>query len=192
MNKILLPFLMSLFLLSCQEKGKIGQENFPYSVTTSAPSGYPIEVHLGFFTDDRNQLICGVSKTGIERSGWQWDGDEGGQGGSVIPAHIDLTYVAYAEKKFYHLDADLPKEKILEVFRKGYLTQSNEIGEDGKKIMVPAHYDILTVGMAPGGMVVIWLSGNKSRVEICRLQAKETFVDKDKFRPIPKSGETQE
>ena len=58
--------------------------------------------------------------------------------------------------------------------------------------MVPAHYDIITVGMAPGGMVVIWLSGNKSRVEICRLQAKETFVDKDKFRPIAKAGETQE
>jgi len=96
------------------------QTNFPYMVTTSAPSGYPIEVHLGYFTDKNKAVICGVPKTGIERSGWQYDGDEGGQGGNEIPSHLTLTYVAYAEKKFYQVDADLPKEKFLEIFRKGY------------------------------------------------------------------------
>ena len=192
-NKLIKIILIFLFLQSCtKEKETMNQENFPYSVTTTSPTEYPTEVHQGFFTDAQNELICGVPKTGMLQAGWQGDGAKGGQGGSAIPAHIDLTYVAYAEKKFYHLDADLPKEKILEVFRKGYLTQSNEIDENGKKIMVPAHYDILTVGMAPGGMVVIWLSGNKSRVEICRLQARETFVDKDKFMPNPDPNETQE
>ncbi|AZI32659.1 DUF2931 family protein [Kaistella carnis] len=176
MKKIIISTLLTLLFWACKEKTKLS-----YSVTATSPTEYPTEVHLGFFTDAKNQLICGVPKTGMLQAGWQGDGAKGGQGGSVIPAHIDLTYVAYAEKKFYHLDADLPKEKILEVFRKGYLTQSNEIDENGKKMMVPAHYDILTVGMAPGGMVVIWLSGNKSRVEICRLQAKETFVDVNDF-----------
>ena len=181
MKKLFYFNLLLVFFLACQKKTTTMHDNFPYSVTTTAPKEYPTEVHLGFFTDDKNQLITGVPKTGMQRGGWQGNGAKGGQGSTTIPSHIDLTYVAYAEKKFYHLDADLPKEKILEVFRKGYLTQSNKKDEKGNIIMVPAFHDILNVGMAPGGMVVIWLSGNKSRVEICRLQAKETFVDVNEF-----------
>ncbi|MCJ1807539.1 DUF2931 family protein, partial [Flavobacterium covae] len=37
--------------------------------------------------------------------------------------------------------------------------------------MEPSTYDVLTVGAAPGGCIVVWLSGNHHRTEICRLQA---------------------
>jgi len=53
-------------------------------------------------------------------------------------------------------------------------------------------YGKLTVGMAPGGVVVLWLSGKSHRVEICRLQAKEVFVDKDDFRRRVIENETQQ
>jgi len=151
------------------------QDTFPYMVTAAAPEEYPIQVHIGYLLNKEKQLICGVPKTGLERGGWQYDGSEGGQGGNEIPSHLTLTYMAYAEKKFYQVDADLPTEKFLEVFKKGY----DRLDQDDR--VVHETYTTLTVGLAPGGVVVIWLSGNKSRVEICRLQAKETFVDVDDF-----------
>lgn len=110
-KKAIIPFLLSLFFLACQEKSKIRQVQLHYQVTVSAPEGYPVEVHIGFLSDEKKQLICGVPKTGITQGGWQNDGSAGGQSGSVIPSFIDLTYVAYAEKKFYRVQAALPKAK---------------------------------------------------------------------------------
>ena len=150
-------------------------EKYPYAVTTTAPEDYPMEVHIGYFLDEKEELICGVPKTGVERGPWQYDGPEGGQGGDKIPAYLSLTYVSYAEKKFYNVEAKLPAEKILEEFRKGFRVE-NYAGE-----MEDRTYDKLTIGMAPGGVVVLWLSGYFHRVEICRLQAKEVFVDRNDF-----------
>ena len=90
------------------------QDNFPYAVTASAPKEYPIEVHIGYLADEKNNLICGIPKAGMENGSWQYDGTAAGMGSTIAPSHINLIYVAYAEKKFYQLDADLPKEKILE------------------------------------------------------------------------------
>ncbi|MET3047588.1 DUF2931 family protein, partial [Flavobacterium covae] len=102
-----------------------------------------------------------------------------GMGGSSIPYYLNLTYVAYAEKKFYKVEAALPADKILAEFKKGYdrMTHKGDI--------VHETYDVLTVGAAPGGCIVVWLSGSNNRVEICRLQAKETFVDRNDFYDNP-------
>ncbi|WP_407401484.1 DUF2931 family protein [Chryseobacterium sp.] len=155
------------------------QDSFPYMVTATAPTEYPTEVHIGYFADKNKKLICGVPKTGVSRDGWQYDGTEGGQGGADVPYYFALTYVAYAEKKFYTVETELPHDKILALFRKGY----DRYDESGRT--VHETYTTITVGMAPGGMVVLWLSGLHNRVEICRLQAKETFVDVNSFYDNP-------
>ena len=169
-------FCLIFLLTQCKENPFMKTEKYPYAVTTTAPEDYPMEVHMGYFLDEKEELICGVPKTGVERGPWQYDGPEGGQGGDKIPAYLSLTYVSYAEKKFYNVEAKLPAEKILEEFRKGYKL---------KKYMSDETEDLtygkLTVGMAPGGVVVLWLSGKSHRVEICRLQAKEVFVDRNDF-----------
>lgn len=107
------------------------EDQFNYAVTATAPKAYPCEVHIGYLADDKKQLICGIPKTGMLQAGWNGSGAAGGMGGNIIPSHIYLTYVAYAEKKFYHLDADLPKDKILEAFRKGFLIQGNKKDANG-------------------------------------------------------------
>lgn len=173
---------MSFFLWACQNKTKENmnqQDSFPYMVTATAPTEYPTEVHIGYFVDKNKKLICGVPKTGMLMAGWQGDGAEGGQGGADVPYYFALTYVAYAEKKFYTVETELPHDKILALFRKGY----DRV--DGSDKIVHENYTKLTVGMAPGGMVVLWLSGINNRVEICRLQAKETFVDVNSFYDNP-------
>jgi hypothetical protein len=190
-NTMKIAIFIFLSLLSWESCTKTSQkEKFPYMVTMTAPDEYSVEVHIGVLTDDKKKLICGVPKTGMENGGWQYDGDAGGQGGSTIPSHLDLTYVSYAEKKFWRVDADLPKEKILQLFREGFMIQGNP-DDKGEFPWEENTYEKLTIGAAPGGVIVIWLSGNHHKREVCRLQAKETFVDVNKFYDNP-HGRTQQ
>ena len=168
---------------SCNKEAKtktMTQDQFNYAVTVSAPKEYPCEVHIGYIADDKKKMITGIPKAGMEAGGWQYDGTIAGMGGNIIPSYINLTYAAYAEKKFYHLEAELPRDKMLEAFRKGFLIEGDERDANGKYKLVHSTYSTITVALAPGGMVVIFLGGS-DRIEICRLQAKETFVDVNDF-----------
>jgi len=179
----IINMLYIFFMLQActKQQTKMDKDNFSYSVTFSAPGGeYPAEVHYGYLTDDKKELVAGVPKAGITNGKWQYDGSEAGQGGNVVPTHLNLIYVAYAEKKFYQVDADLPKNKMLELFREGFTIEGSPDSE-GNYPWVPDTYKTLTIGVAPGGVVVVWLSGNHHRREVYRLQAKETFVDVNDF-----------
>ncbi|KQT24170.1 hypothetical protein ASG22_09145 [Chryseobacterium sp. Leaf405] len=173
---------------ACDKRNRMEKQektDYGYNVTVTAPKEYPVEVHEGWLMDDKKQFICAMPKAGSTTGSWGYDGAEAGQGGNKIPYHLNLTYVAYAEKKFYTVDADLPADKILEEFRKGFMVQGNTLQENNMYNLVYGTYDVLTVGAAPGGVIVVWLSGNHNRVEICRLQAKEVFVDRDDFYDNP-------
>jgi len=195
MKTILITLLGSLLLLHSCNRNKAmdieNKENFPYMVTFSAATDFPSEVHEGFLADDKKQLICGVPKAGKEEGPWQSDGSEAGMGGDIIPAHLDLTYVSYAEKKFWRVDAELPRAKILAAFRKGFIVKGTP-GEKGNQSLVHETFGRLTIGAAPGGVIVVWLSKIHHRIEICRLQAKEVLINKDDFRPNPDPEETKE
>lgn len=189
MKILLINLLCSILLLQSCDKGnkQMNTENkkeFSYAVTFSAATGFAAEVHEGYLADENKKMICGVPKAGMEDGPWQYDGAKGGQGGSIIPSYIDLTYVAYAEKKFYKVEGFLPKAKILAAFRNGFKIKGDKT-ENGKSLWVDGTYDQITIGAAPGGVVIVWLSGNHHRTEICRLQAKETTVDVNDFYDNP-------
>lgn len=178
--KQIIIITLAMLTIACKEKTEHKMEyQISYTVTTTAPEEYPIEVHIGYLLDQNKNLICGMPKVGTEQSGWEYDGSAGGQGGSVIPHHLNLTYVAYAEKKFYEVDAPLPADKIEAAFKKGY--DHEEYNGD----IVHNSYEYFTVGAAPGGVIVVWLSGTFNRIEICRLQAKEVVVSPDDFYDNP-------
>lgn len=185
MKILLINLLCNLFLFqNCSKQNTtMPQEKYSYQVTATAPKEYPCEIHIGYLLDDKNEQICGIPKTGVLRSGWNNSGKSGAMGSDMIPSHINLTYVAYAEKKFYKLDAALPKEKILEAFRKGFLVKSKNSTRD-KYELEKDTYNTFTIGIAPNGMIIIFLGG-KNRIEICRLQAKETHVDRNDFYRNP-------
>jgi len=187
MKTLILLFCNLFIMQSCNKEAKTQtmiQDQFNYAVTATAPKAYPCEVHIGYIADDKKNMITGIPKTGMLQAGWNGNGAAGGMGGNVIPSYINLTYAAYAEKKFYHLEAELPREKMLEAFRKGFLIQGDEKNADGKYKLVHSTYNTFTVALAPGGIVVIFLGGS-DRIEICRLQAKETFVDRNEFYDNP-------
>lgn len=185
--KIIFTYMLcSLFALQAcsQPTKKMEQEKFNYAVTFSAPEVYPAEVHYGFLTNEKKDMVAGIPKAGSVEGGWQYDGTKAGQGGSEIPTHLNVTYVSYVDKKFYQVDVDLPKEKMLQLFRQGFEIKALKDAE-GNRLWEPSTYDVLNIGAAPGGIIVVWLSGNHHRTEIGRYQAKEVFVDVNDFYDNP-------
>jgi hypothetical protein len=97
-------------------------------------------------------------------------------GGSGIPTEFSLTWISYADKKFWKIEASLDSNKILTLFEKGMYRFSEQGGEP-----VHVRYDNIVVAVAPGGIVAVFLTGQRQRVEVGYYQAKETFVDVNNF-----------
>ncbi|RZM06639.1 MAG: DUF2931 family protein [Pedobacter sp.] len=184
--KIICACLSFFWIQGCNKEKttQMTEDNFNYAVTVTAPKEYPVEVHEGWLMDGKKQFICAMPKAGVTTGRWIVDGASAGQGGSTIPYHLNLTYVAYAEKKFYTVDADLPADKILQEFRKGFNIKGRP-DENKVRHILHGTYDTFTIGAAPGGVIVVWLSAGHHRVEICRLQGKESFVDRNDFYRNP-------
>ena len=100
---------------------------------------------------------------------------------SIIPTGFRITYFSYMENKFYKGDFLLPADKIRSLFKEGM------IGYRSKRYST---YDAMIVGMAPGGVLVVWMQGIDKQVEIGRYQAIETDMEWEHF--IAKTGYTRE
>lgn len=181
---IVLLILISLTQLNCQEKME-DKTNFAYHVSVTAPKEYPVEVHIGYLSKGKD-FITGISNTGAAAGGWQYEG-KSSMGSSTIPAFLSLTWLSYAEKKFWIVETELPAEKMLALFRKGYIYKNLRKGG----VIEPETYNQIIIGTAPGGVVVVWLAGLE-RVEIGRFQAKEIYVNKLDFQPVKFEDETQQ
>ena len=181
--KIIINILALLLLAGCQnQKSKKMQEekNFSWSASVTSIKDYPIEVHTGYLAT-KKEFITAFRNNGIEKKGWQVEGTEGGAGGNQIPTLLSLTWLSYAEKKFWLLDeVSLPADKIQALFQEGFYNTDRVSTQ-------PVHetYEHIVVAVAPGGVAVVFLTGNYHRVELARYQAKETAVEVDDFMPRP-------
>ncbi len=158
MKKISLLLLLAITMNSCMEK------KYEWSANISAPREYPIEVYTGaaggcFFSQMR----------GFSNAGW-------GGGNSVdyieapLPDRLDMTWLSYVDNKLYTGDWKLPTEKIQQLFDEGYYSRRGP--EPEKEV-----YKNINIGLAPKGMVVVWVSGIDRQVEVARFQAHETTID---------------
>ena len=171
-------------LISCKEDS---QTKFSYKVSVTAPKEYPVEVHLGYLSSGKD-FITTVPKDGEENQGWIAQGSSSGSGGSTIPDFVELTWLSYADKKFWKLETQLPTDKMLAFFRQGFTFVDSR---DNDKV-THQMYNRIVIGTAPGGVVVIWLDGGLKRVEIGRYQAKEVYVDKLNFQPVKYTDQSQQ
>ncbi len=185
MKNYLITTLLLLLLLpfaACNQTTSMEKQNlFPYRMALTAPHDYPAGVHLGYLADGED-FISAIPKVGLENQGWGVGGANAGMGASHIPSFMELTWLSYAEKKFWKVEADLPKEKILALFREGYMA----LGIHPEDPLVHKTYSNFIIGVAPGGVVVVWLDAGVRQVEIGRYQAKETFVDMNDFYRNPR------
>lgn len=157
---ILLYLCLSGFaIISCDNMKK-----YKWVASVTSPNMYPIMV-------DKSILIYQNGYTYLESGDYlagQW-GRSGSKnytdtGEKPIPYRLVLCWLSWAESKFYKGVFDLPTEKMEEYFKEGY------INDEGKW----ETYHIIVVGMAPEGMVVVWLQGRNACVEIGRFQGYET------------------
>ncbi|MBP2615471.1 DUF2931 family protein [Chryseobacterium jejuense] len=144
-----------LLIISCEPKDK-----FEWNVAWSAPKFYsaapmPIE----FFYKGRS--VAGTSATIGADPGWGLSsgGYVGGDIYKQVPDSIYMKWGDEADGNYYEGGAKLPREKMLELFKKGKIV-------NGKK----ENYTQIIAGIAPGGNATIWMSGQTGNTEIIRLK----------------------
>lgn len=174
--------IMSVGVVSCQknnsDKTKINttkeMEKYEWRPTACAPKYNPMQIHNGRLIYENGESIY-IPKGHTLHQGWGKIGPTHVVGDDLkpIPVKLEITWVSYREKKFYKGIFDLPSEKINKLFREGYI---NRLGKKDT-------YSRINVGLAPKGVIVLWLMGNGWSKEIARFQASETDLTIQEFAP---------
>ncbi|WP_230037132.1 DUF2931 family protein [Chryseobacterium sp. Bi04] len=150
-------------------------EKYKWLPTESSPLLYPMNIYKGhLFLEDGSSVYIPCS--GSSHTGWGYSGSMHTQGSDLkaVPVKLEVTWASFLENKFYTGSWDLPVDKIKELFKEGTVNwRTNE--KEG--------YSSVVVGLAPGGVVVVWMYGNDQQVEIGRYQAKETSVSMKDYVP---------
>lgn len=188
-NKIILVFTIVLVtqLSACKKKenmneGNINEEKLDWEGLACTPEGYPVVVlSPNQFSSNHGKyitLIPNMSDTG----GSTWNGSGNGMSSEPAPApnHLSIVWYAPTEMKIYEGEFDLPQQKIYQLFKEGYMIygippadiSGTEIIQESKETLHWETYNSLLVGLAPKGMVVVWLEG-QNKVELGRFQARE-------------------
>ncbi|RZJ70723.1 DUF2931 family protein [Flavobacterium sp.] len=183
MNKLsprilLFSVLTSISILggSCQSQGQNKmEEKFAWTATLSAPAEYPIEIYKGELSSaDYDQNF---KDWGIINPGW------GNMFGTVVsgptqkaaPDNLKVTWLSFAEKKFFSGNFELPKDKIASLLQQGFKDENDK----------QQAYTNIVIGFAPKGLASIWVMGAGKRVLVAQFHARETTID-------PKSVESHD
>jgi hypothetical protein len=143
-----------------------------YASGVCAPRNYPIEVYTGDFYTNDDWLP--IPKGGIIEEGWGVNGGNVSRG-SIIPSGFKITYFSFLENKFYKGDFKLPHDLIKKLFTEGMVSYPS---------MKKVSFHAMIVGMAPEGMLVVWMKGDTKQVEIGRYQATETTLNWTTFNGV--------
>ena len=183
--KNLIITLLVLFssLTSCKvkEKQNINKE-YHWVAYVKPVAGYPIRTYRGVVYGKDGASKFGTSSNFIFENdcpfplfsisngtpGLFKNAEEGEAKG--IPTHLDVSWLSYVEKCEYLLeDQPLDSVKIAELLKDKVYTLSLNENDITPKI---EEYNI-SVGLAPGGVVFVWLHNYGRVVEVGRYQAKK-------------------
>lgn len=141
------------------------QTKFDWTSSEGGPKGYPMQLISGNFSLEGGGSLY-IPSGALLRNGWG-DGRSTHVGGDklkALPNRVSLSFFSYTENKFYSGDFKLPYQKILTLFKRGYIDPFTNKVETFSEIVA---------GMAPGGAVGVWLISTESRVEVFFGYAKE-------------------
>jgi Protein of unknown function (DUF2931) len=181
MKTLLISLLLLTLSGSCQNKKQPIQNNQPvtqqkqmtttflWEEGTNAPLGYPITVYRGGLELATGFVGLNGSgyATGID--GWGTDANGMSYGVKSLPKRINCIWLSYVEDCFYTIDCDVDYDKIVRLFNDGFI-EKNVQGRDTDT------YSKIMTGFAPGGVVVLWVSGAGKKVEIGRYQGKKIMI----------------
>lgn len=186
MNKLIKYLLSFLFFtqISCQEKKDHKKTEtmtkYEWTEGTSAPLGYPMEVYKGGMECEGGEWV-GLS-FGIAPGSRPWGSINHGMGNGFksLPSRLDFIWISYMENQFYMIDTAIDTAKIKEYFSKGYQVKvTNGSGE-----IEHLNYNNIAVGMAPGGVVVVWVVGVGVQKEVGRYQGKKVTIPESEIAKL--------
>jgi len=179
---VVITFILITHFSACQkkdlEKGEkianMNEEKFDWDGMVCVPTGYPATVlSPNIFYSSGGKYITLIPNMSYIKEDWKgaasgWDSQP-----KPAPDHLSITWFSETENKIYEGEFELPQQKIYNLFKEGYMRYSIPYeSEDGRETLHWETYNSLTVGLAPKGMVVVWMDG-RNKVEIGRYQAKE-------------------
>jgi len=176
-SNIIINILLLTIVLGCEKNDKdmiVKVEKFEWSPEVSADVAYPMRVIFGSFalSDGNSVWIPGGE---ILRGEW-WSSSSVyavGEERKKVPERMTIRWFSYAENKFYLGVFELPQKKLYDIFKRDYGTFFYPDGEEYKKA-----YNTLTVGIAPKGMITLWIGGSAGNIEIGSYQGHEV-LDED-------------
>ena len=179
MYKITSLILLSLglcFNLSCQNKPKSMMKKYYWQPDVNAPKEYPMRVYSGLLYYGK-EGISALPEGSTINYGWGASGGSysSGEDYKEAPDTLNLTWISFTENKNYTGKFPLDVKLIDSLFH-------NWLPED--EVLPGVQIFDFHVGMAPGGVVVVWLYNSGKQVEVGRFQGKETN-DVDWKKAIP-------
>ncbi len=186
MNTLIKYVLSVLFFIqiSCQEKKEPQKAKtmtkYEWTEGTSAPLGFPMEVYKGGIDCEGGEWV-GLS-IGIAPGTNVWGDINNGMsnGFKGLPTRLDFIWMSFMENQFYQIDTDIDTQKIREYFSKGYDIKAT----NGSGKTEHLNYDVIAVGMAPGGVVVVWVAGVGVQKEIGRYQGKKVTIPESEIAKL--------
>jgi len=176
-------FIYATGATSCQQdrpkvkeiKASTAMKKFEWRPTESAPKSYPIEIVQGVLTNSDTDIETKIPRGSTIHGGW---GELGslwitGEKLKPVPDKLEITWLSFAEKKFYSGSFDLPMDKMTSLFENGHIDYRG-VQEDFNKIII---------GLAPKGVIAVWLSGPGASVEIGFFKGKEVQLSMEDFHP---------
>ena len=91
-----------------------------------------------------------------------------------VPERFKITYLYFIENQFYTGEFVFPHDSVVALFKKGLIDGGSKEHETYKSIII---------GLAPGGIIVLWLGAASKQIEIGRYQATKTDMDWEFFNP---------
>lgn len=182
LKNIISVFVLLLSLTSCKEKEDMDKK-YHWIAEVKAVSGYPVLTRRGFVYNKEDVSRFGTSRSSVfERKEpfphFAIDAGVGGLAASAerevakgVPTHLDVSWFSYVEGCEYLLENQpLDSLKIAQLLQeKVYVLSENK--EDTSPNI--EEYNI-SVGLAPGGVVIVWLHHFSRTEEVGRYQAKKT------------------
>ena len=172
---IITLILLALWLTGCwgykakQDKEKANaQPEYEWGVAVNTPIGYPIRFYAARVGS--TPIISELYSITEEPD---WGNAFGYESTSMdkLPKSVDMVWFSYKEDCFYRLKTAIDYEKIAKLFKNGY------------KVRVPngevrhTTYNTIVVGIAPGGVVVLWAGRGYLKItEIGRYQADKIVL----------------
>ena len=144
-------------------------EKFDWKATESAPEYFPMEIVRGYFhAPDGSSLYVPNKKTIHHGWGNSISSHLVGDDLKTLPKSLEITFFSYTEDQFYQGDFSLPNEEITKLFKEGYYSP---------KIKKEVTYFEIIAGVAPGGLVSVWVAGIDKTTEVFIGDAKKIELE---------------